>query len=139
SLNWPMNFGHAATFGMETIATFNPTSFWSANFSFSAFQTRIEDHEGVEDIARNQTSWYTKLINNFSLGRNSKLQVLANYTSPVAVPQGSTIEIYNVDAGFQQSILKGQGKLGISITDIFNTQRSGLITSAYNFEATRTG
>ena len=134
----PFNFGNANTYGMEAIATYNPASFWSMNFSLSAYELRIYDSGDVADIATNQISWYTKLINNFTLWKDGRLQVTGIYTSPVAVPQGTSIAIYNVDLGFQQKIMKGKGRLGLSITDLFNTQKSGLITSDYNFYFKRT-
>ncbi len=134
----PYNFGNATTFGFETIATYNPLSFWSLNFSFSVYELRIYDSGDVADVSTNQVSWYTKLINNFTLWKDGRLQVTGNYTSPVAIPQGTSIAVYNVDLGFQQKVMKGKGRLGLSLTDIFNTQKSGLITSDYNFYFSRT-
>ena len=45
-------------------------------------------------------------------------------------------EIYFVDLGFQHKILKGQGRLALTITDIFDTQRSESSVSGSNFEYT---
>ncbi len=133
----PFNFGNATTYGVEAIATYNPASYWSMNFSFSIFELRIYDSGDVADIATNQVSWYSKLINNFTLWKDGRLQVTGNYSSPVAIPQGTSIAVYNVDLGFQQKIMKGKGRLGLSITDIFNTQKSGQTTSDNNFYFTR--
>jgi outer membrane receptor protein involved in Fe transport len=133
----PLNFGTAATFGIEAIASYRSASFWDLNFSLSAFKTSIKDDGDVADLAIDRVSWYTKLINSFSIGKGGKLQLAANYVSPTAIPQGSTVAVYNVDIGFQQSIIKGKGRLGLVITDVFNTQKSGVITSDYNFEFSR--
>ncbi len=133
----PQNFGKAVTFGMEAIATYNPFSFWSLNFSFSAFEVQIEDTGSATEVSRSLVSWYTKLVNNFTLYKNGKLQVVANYTSPTAIPQGESIAVYFVDLGFQQRIMKGKGRLGVSLTDIFNTQKSGVTTSDDNFTFSR--
>jgi hypothetical protein len=35
--------------------------------------------------------------------------------------------------GIQQKILRGNGRIGITITDIFNTQQNGLVTEGENF------
>jgi outer membrane receptor protein involved in Fe transport len=129
----PMNFGKASTYGAESIATYNASSFWNVNLSLSAFETYIANQSAVADVAVNQFSWYGKLINNFSIGKKAKLQVIGNYVSPTAIPQGRSIPVYNVDGGFQYQVMKGNGRLGIVVTDIFNTQKSGSVTSAYNF------
>ncbi|AYB29150.1 TonB-dependent receptor domain-containing protein [Chryseolinea soli] len=137
ALSLPMNFGTASTLGMEAIASYNPFSFWSMNLSLSAYQTHIDNTESGAELSTNLVSWYSKLIQNFTLFKESKLQVIGNYTSPSAVPQGKSIAVYFVDIGFQQRIMKGKGRLGLVVTDVFNTQQYGFITSDYNFESNR--
>jgi len=133
----PFNFGKAATYGFELITSYNPFSRWSINFSFSAYEVRIEDEGTVADLSTSQVNWYSKLINNFTLFRDSKLQVIASYTSPTAIPQGESVAVYYVDLGFQQKIIKGKGRIGLTVTDIFNTQEYGFITSDSNFHFSR--
>ncbi|GMQ28088.1 outer membrane beta-barrel family protein [Algoriphagus confluentis] len=133
----PMNFGNARTYGAELIATYSPFPFWNLNFSFSAFEQLIEENESTVELLVQQTSWYSKLINNFSLSPTSKLQLIANYTSPTAIPQGESVAVYFIDLGFQQNIWKGKGRLGLTVTDIFDTQEYGFITSDDNFDFSR--
>jgi outer membrane receptor protein involved in Fe transport len=137
ALSQPMNFGKALTQGLEVIASAKLFPPWSINFSYSAYLVRIAD-EAVTGISKNQTNWYAKLSNDLALVRNSKLQITGNYTSPSTIPQGESIEVYYVDFGFQQKILKGRGRLGLTVTDIFNTQQYGFSTSDYNFQFDRT-
>jgi outer membrane receptor protein involved in Fe transport len=133
----PMNFGKASTYGVEVIASVNPLSVWSINFTFAAYQVNIDDEGSVAGLLTEQLNWNTKLINNFTLFKNSKLQVIATYSSPSTIPQGESVEVYYVDLGFQQTIMKGKGRLGLAITDIFDTQEYGFITSDDNFTFSR--
>jgi outer membrane receptor protein involved in Fe transport len=133
----PLNFGNATTYGLEAIGSASPVSFWSMNLSYSVFQTYIDNSDTDLDVSTNLVSWYAKLINNFTLSARSKFQVTGNYTSPTAIPQGESVAVYFVDLGFQQKILKDQGKIGVVVTDVFNTQWSGQITSDYNFTFSR--
>jgi outer membrane receptor for ferrienterochelin and colicin len=137
ALSLPMNFGTASTLGLEVMGSYNPFSFWSLNFSVSALRVHIENTISGAELSNSLVSWYSKLVNNFTLFKDSKLQVIANYTSPTAIPQGKTIAVYFVDIGFQQRILKGKGRLGLVVTDVFNTQHYGFVTSDYNFEFSR--
>jgi len=132
----PLNFSNASTQGFETMATWNPFSFWSINFSFSAYNLAIDD-DTVAALTTSRLNWYTKLINNLTLFKGSKLQLIATYTSPSTMPQGESIEVYYVDLGFQQRIMKEKGRLGLTVTDIFNTQQYGSITSGHNFDFSR--
>jgi hypothetical protein len=43
-----------------------------------------------------------------------------------------------VDLGLQQKIMKGQGRLALTVTDIFNTQQSGYKILDTNFSFVRT-
>jgi hypothetical protein len=127
-----LNFGNAATYGLEGILSYNAFNFWTVNFNISGYNIHIENSDTV-NVKRNQLTFFIKLINNFSLWKNGKLQLTGNYTSPVAIPQGEQIAVYFADMGFQQKIMKGQGRLGLTITDIFNTQKSGVRTSDSTF------
>ena len=132
----PMNFGEARTQGIETIATLNPFAVWSINFSFSAFEVYIDDAGSIgTDV--DQLNWYTKLINNVTLFKNGQLQIIGSYSAPTTIPQGESVAVYYADLGYQQKIMKGKGRLGLTITDIFNTQKYGFITSDDNFTFSR--
>jgi outer membrane receptor protein involved in Fe transport len=133
----PLNFGKAFTEGVEVIASTNPISSWGINFSFSTYQLHIDDEGAIAGISTEQVNWYAKLINNFTLFRDSKLQIIASYTAPSTIPQGESIDVYYVDIGFQQKIIKGKGRLGLTVTDIFNTQKYGFNTSDNNFQFSR--
>jgi outer membrane receptor protein involved in Fe transport len=133
----PFNFGHATTAGLEAIATFNPYEFWSLNFSFSGYQLQIDDNGSVAEVSTDLISWSSKLMNDLILFKDCRLQLAGNYTSPTAIPQGETVAVYYVDVGIQQKLMKGKGRLGLVATDVFNTQKSGLITSNHNFHFSR--
>ena len=137
ALSQPMNFGNATAYGMEGIFTFNPFPFWNVNLNTSAYNLRIENNSSISNIQRNQVTYFFKLINNCTLWKNGKLQVAGNYTSPIAIPQGKQIAVYFADMGFQQKIMKGQGRLGLTVTDIFNTQKTGSKTSDTDFKFNR--
>jgi outer membrane receptor protein involved in Fe transport len=133
----PLNFGKAFTTGAEAIATMNISPAWDVNFSVSAYEFNIDDEGLVANLATRQVNWYTKLISNFSVFKGGKLQIVGSYTSPFTIPQGESVAVYFVDIGFQQRIMNGKGRLGVTATDIFNTQEYGFLTSDYNFDFSR--
>lgn len=131
----PKNFGSAATYGLEEVISARPTNFYNCDASLSLYQQNINGANVSAEAMSNYFSWYAKLINNFTMWRGSKLQLIASYNSPVATPQGTSIAVYNVDGGFQQKLFRGKAALGLVITDVFNTQRNGLtaITSDFSY------
>ncbi len=129
----PENFGNSSTYGVEAIFTYNPFSFWKINIDASLYEQIIEQNAQLRNVLKNQLTGYAKFINNFDVWKNGRLQITANYTSPIAIPQGLKKEVYYIDLGFQQKILKGQGRFAITVTDIFDTQATETTVSDINF------
>jgi outer membrane receptor protein involved in Fe transport len=137
AITTPQNFGNATTYGVEEILDWFPTKFWSVNTSLSLFDQKIDGNVVSTDVANEVVSWYGKMIHNFTLSKQSKLQIIGAYNAPTAMAQGTRMAVYNVDLGFQTKILKGKGGIGIVISDVFNMQSSGWDLSAANFALNR--
>ena len=134
----PKNIGSTITYGLETIFSLKPIGFYDANISVTAFQQNINASNLAEDVVNNAFSWYGKIINNFVPWKDGKLQIIGNYNSALATPQGKRIPIYNVDMGFQQKLGKGNARLGLVVTDMFNTLKSGYKNNTALFSNHRT-
>ncbi|WP_428228554.1 TonB-dependent receptor domain-containing protein [Flavobacterium sp.] len=134
----PRNIGSTITYGLETIFSLKPIGFYDANISITAFQQNINASNLAQDVVNNAFSWYGKIINNFVPWKGGKLQVIGNYNSALATPQGKRIPIYNVDMGFQQKLGKGNARLGLVVTDMFNTLESGYKNNTLLFSNNRT-
>lgn len=133
----PKNFGTTLTYGLETIFSLKPVKFYDANISLTAFQQNINGSNVAEDVVSKAFNWYGKLINNFVPWQGGKLQLIGSYNSKLATPQGNRIAIYSADMGFQQK-LGGSSRLGLVVTDVFNTLKSGYVNNTVNFTNNRT-
>lgn len=133
----PQNIASTQTYGIESILVYNPTTFWNGNLSFSLFQQKIDAGNISLEVVNNVLSWNTKFINDFSLWKGGKLQIIGIYNSPTATAQGTRIAVYNADFAFQQKIWKDKGRLGLVVTDIFNTQRNGFNWNTADFDSRR--
>jgi outer membrane receptor protein involved in Fe transport len=125
NLTLPLNIGNAITYGIENIVSAKPSNFYDVNGSLSLFQQKINGGNVSTDAVQNTFAWYGKLINNFTPWQGGKVQVIGNYNSALATPQGKRIALYNLDMGFQQKLGKGNARIGLIVTDIFNTLKSG--------------
>ncbi|MFW0738706.1 TonB-dependent receptor domain-containing protein [Flavobacterium sp. T12S277] len=137
-LQQPRNIGSTVTYGLETIFSLKPIGFYDANISITAFQQNINASNLAQDVVNNAFSWYGKIINNFVPWKGGKLQIIGNYNSALATAQGKRIPIYNVDMGFQQKLGKGNARLGLVVTDMFNTLESGFKNNTALFSNHRT-
>ncbi|URC12459.1 TonB-dependent receptor domain-containing protein [Flavobacterium sp. B183] len=136
-LQQPRNIGSTITYGLETIFSLKPIGFYDANISITAFQQNINASNLAQDVVNNAFSWYGKIINNFVPWKGGKLQIIGNYNSALATAQGKRIPIYNVDMGFQQKLGKGNARLGLVVTDMFNTLESGFKNNTALFSNNR--
>ncbi|WP_395061720.1 TonB-dependent receptor domain-containing protein [Flavobacterium sp.] len=134
----PRNFGTTITYGLETIINLKFLKFYDTNISFTAFQQNINGSNVAEDVVSKAFNWYGKWINNFVPWQNGKVQLIGNYNSKLATPQGNRVAIYNIDMGFQQKLGKGNARLGLVATDVFNTLQSGYENNTANFTNNRT-
>ncbi len=136
-LNYPVNIGNAVLYGWETVVSMAPVKGYDLNASFTLFEQRYNGSNVSTDAVQEGLSWNGKLINNFMPSRNTKLQITGSYIAPQITPQGSRLAQYFVDLGFQQKMGKGNTRLGITITDLLNTLKSGYNNQATSFSQYR--
>lgn len=133
----PRNFGNTITYGLESIISLKPVKYYDVNLSLTAFQQNINGSNVAEDVVSKAFNWYGKIINNFIPWKNGKLQFIGSYNSKLATAQGNRIAIYSFDMGLQQK-LGPNSRLGLVVTDMFNTLKSGYVNNTANFTNSRT-
>jgi outer membrane receptor protein involved in Fe transport len=132
-----LNVGNTQTLGIESIFSYTQSKVWKGNLSASLFNQVIDAGEIQTEAVNKVISWNTKWLNDINIWKNGRLQIIGVYNAPTATIQGTRIAVYNVDMAFQQKILKSNGRLGIIITDIFNTQKSGFTWNTPDFNFNR--
>lgn len=133
NLTYPVNIGSAVTYGIENIISVKAAKVYDFNTSVSLFQQQLNGSNISADAVQSAFGWYAKLINNFTPWHSGKLQVTGNYNSVLATPQGKRIAQYFTDFGFQQKLGNGNARLGITVTDVFNTFKNGYINNTTAF------
>jgi outer membrane receptor protein involved in Fe transport len=129
----PENFGAMHTAGGELLLAFPVTRFCNVNLSASLYQQWLDDPLLENELL----AWYGKAIVAIVPWKSAKLQVAANYTAPVLLPQGKVEAVYFVDAGFTQSFANGRGRIGITGQDLFRTMVTRRQLSSEDFTFTR--
>jgi hypothetical protein len=133
----PQNIGSSTTYGVESFITASAGKWWSSTASISLYNQSIEGDVNGENINSSLFSWYVKWANTFNFFQSTRAQLLFNYQAPTALPQGRRIAVYNVDLGFQQKIMQGRARLGLTVTDVFNTLENGSTVVTPDFKSTR--
>jgi hypothetical protein len=131
------NIGSSRMLGLELIASQNIANQWQTNFSSSIYHQKIDASNIQAEVLNNVVSWNAKWINDFSLSKSSKLQVIGIYNSPTATIQGTRIAVYNTDLAFQKKLWKEKARIGVIVTDVFNTQKNGFTWQTKDFDFER--
>lgn len=96
---------------------------------------------GALDLSNQGFNWDAKLIANYrfptqqtSLFRNLSVQLVGNYESGRVIPQGRSLEQYNIDLALRKDFLKDKkASLTLAVNDVFNTNRNGTIYDTERF------
>jgi outer membrane receptor protein involved in Fe transport len=133
----PENFGTTKTYGLESIWSWKPANMYNCNLSFTAFQQIIDGSNIASDVASKAFNWYGKWVQNVMPWEGGKIQVIGSYNSKLATPQGNRIALYSADLGFQQKLKNSNARLGVVVTDVFNTLESGYQNYTAEFSNSR--
>ena len=117
-----INAGNDRTWGVEVSAQVKAARWWSMNVNASLFDYKFEaDYEGCTDSKN--TGYTASMINNFTLGRTSRLQFDANVVGPTVLTQGREDAYCYFDLAFRQQLFKNKISASIVAHDVFRTAR----------------
>ena len=117
-----INAGNDRTFGVELSAQIKAARWWNMNINGSVFDYKFDaDYEGCTDSEN--TGYTVSMINNFTLGRTSRLQFDANVVGPTVLTQGREDAYCYFDLAFRQQLFKNKISASIVAHDVFRTAR----------------
>ena len=117
-----INAGNDRTWGVEMSAQVKAARWWSMNVNASLFDYKFDaDYEGCTDSKN--TGYTASMINNFTLGRTSRLQFDANVVGPTVLTQGREDAYCYFDLAFRQQLFKNKISASIVAHDAFRTAR----------------
>lgn len=115
----PDNFAGAWLAGIELMSSANISKWWRMNASFSWFDSRITDAAFNGDAIKDQVKWMAKLIQDFTLFQDMRIQVAANYLGPKPSKETSEKSLFFMDLGIEKPFLK-QGRFMVRVSDVFD-------------------
>lgn len=116
----PVNLSSAYLAGVEFMVGAQPFKGWQLNISYSHFDSKIRDTEFDGDAIKDQVKWVGKVISDFYLPHNIRVQAIANYLGPKPGTQESEERVFFADMGVQKDVGK-KGQLSLRLTDVFNS------------------
>ena len=131
------NFENNNAFGFEASANLRFAKWWSTNVSLDVYQKTVkgvvssEDTvSGFEAIEIDNSSFNTRMSNNFKATKNLRFQLSGFYSGPDLGLQFKRNQMWKVDAGASYNVLKGKGTISARVSDIFDSMN-------FSFEGTK--
>ena len=155
-INTYINANSSFVGGLELMGRNELTKWWDLTTSINIYTSHIDAGDSIV-TAPQSWSWAGKMTNSFKLPMNFSLQVSAEYNSQSVLPpggsagngggggrgfgqtvsgnaQGYSNPIGGVDAALKYEFLKNKAaSLTLSVTDIFRTRISNVVTNGADF------
>jgi outer membrane cobalamin receptor len=120
--------------GIELMGKSDLTDWWSMNANTNFYNYKIKGNLDDDTFSRKAFSWNAQLINSFSIGKSSSLQVISYYNSPTVRSQGELGSFYFVDIAFKQQFFNDRFSLNFQIKDVLQSSNYELKTALGNME-----
>ena len=117
-----VNAGNDRTLGIEASATVKPLSWWRLAVNGSVYHYRfISTFAGSSDASIISSGF--SMMNNFKLGRTTRMQFDANYVGPRVISQGREKGYIYFDLAVRQALMKNRLAASLVFHDMFCTAK----------------
>ncbi len=118
------NISDDKEFGVENMVNLQATKWWSLNASLNVFGQTSKGTMNNESFDRSDFTFDTRMINSFTIGKNTSAQLMAFYFHDrIGNAIGDVKRFYWVDASVQHNFLNNRLSLTLQAKDIFNTNQ----------------
>lgn len=129
------NITDGRSIGIELIGAYEVNKSIRLNANFSYFNQVINAYESSDyKIERSEDyTWNTRLNAQFTILKNSTLQLSGNYSAPTIMAQGKMKEMYSADIAWRTDFLDRKATFSLRLSDIFNTRKFSAETYGIGF------
>ena len=123
------NANYSNTYGAEIIARIPIAKWWNATTNFNVYETDINADNLSQGLSNSGVSWFAKLNSDMRLFSIYTVQLTGNYNASRVIAQGRVMPSGGLDAAIKRDFLPhNAATLVLSLSDIFNTQRTDIDT-----------
>ena len=128
----PNNIGKQQAISLSVSGAVQPAKWWTIQVSGDAIYNNFSSILYGQILENSGTFFVGNLVNQFTLGAGWSAEANGFYQSPAYSSQFVTTPVWRVGGGVQKKIMKNNGTLKLSFTDIFWSFRPGGNIKALN-------
>lgn len=114
------NLNNSMDVNLSETLQFQPFKWWRLNGTITGMYKTIQMYDN-NAASLNQLSFIANMSNNITLPYKIDLELSGRYASKQLVSNIVILPSYSIDLGLQKKILKDQGVIKVSVSDIFKT------------------
>ncbi len=129
----PINLSAQDAYGIEFTISQDLASWWSVNGNLNFYRAVTEGSFEGRNYASDVTSLNARIASKVELPAKMALQSNIRYRGPQNNTQGLTKSITMIDLALAKDVLKGNGTLTLSVSDLLNDRRRRSEINGENF------
>ncbi|MFD2550785.1 TonB-dependent receptor domain-containing protein [Bizionia sediminis] len=120
----PINLATEDRFGFEFTVTYKPTKNWNINSNFNIFRQSITGTtpNGLS-LDNDNTSWFARLNNKYTLPGAVEWQTSLNYRGPSSDAQNEREGVFSANMAFSKDILNDNASIALNVSDLLNSRK----------------
>lgn len=132
----PINLATNDRYGFEFTLTYRPTKKWNMNGNFNVFRSVTEGFYEGTDFGAENTSWFIRLNNKYTLPGNIDWQTRMDYRGPREDAQNKSQGVFSMNLAFSKDLFKEKASIAFNISDVFNSRKRITETTTPTFNST---
>lgn len=133
NITLPVNLSKQDAYGLEFTFSQDLASWWSLNGNANFYRAVTQGSFGNVDYSNIATSLNGRLASKIEFTKKTAFQSNLRYLAPERNAQGIRKSITSIDLALSQEILKGNGTLTFSVSDLLNNRKRRSEIAGENF------
>jgi outer membrane receptor protein involved in Fe transport len=119
---FPVNLGTENAYGLEFNWSHTFQDWWRLNTNLNLYRAITQGTYNDQSFFADTYAGTSRITSKITFLKKVDFQQSVNYRSPRITPQGRNLSIYSVDLGLASQVLKGNGNIVFSVSDLFNSR-----------------
>ncbi|MBC3846611.1 TonB-dependent receptor [Winogradskyella echinorum] len=131
----PINLASNDRYGFEFTLTYRPTRKWNMNGNFNLFRSKTEGFYEGTDFGAENTSWFIRFNNKYTLPGNVDWQTRMDYRGPSEDAQNKNKGIFSMNLAFSKDLFNDKASVALNVSDVFNSRKRITETTTPTFNS----
>ena len=110
-------------FGEELGLDVNLFKWWQINTGANIYHYNLTTVLNSSEKTNKVNTWDARFVNNFSMKWGTRIQTISYYRAPAMDAMGEATGFFITNIAVSQSLVKNQANIGLSVQNLFNSQK----------------